>query len=77
MAKIFMRGPMQGDFLGNSKANKYGNVIAETPNGTRHSNSMHGMFETGSGVQEHQGALNPPSKLGNRGGSPGKKPTGQ
>ncbi len=52
-------------------------LIVETPNGTRHANSNHGMFQTGpSPPQEHEGALNPPSNYGNRGGSAGKKPVG-
>ena len=62
----------QGPWLTNLTSR--GNVIVETPNGTVHSDSLKGMVAYGDGDQQaHQGALNPSSNLGNRGGKPGRK----
>ena len=54
---------------------KPGDVIVETPNGTRHSDSDVNSFSWApmGGLQEHEGALNPGSVKGNCGGTPGQK----
>ena len=71
--RIFERGPTSPRFLDRVKSGP-SDLMVETPNGVRHSDKMNGMFVwEQAGLQEHQGALNPGSKLGNRGGRSGKK----
>ena len=77
--RMFPKGDMgagkQGPFWGESMLSGPADLITETPNGTRHSDSDFGMFvQEQSGLQEHQGALNSPTTLGSRGGRSGRKP---
>ena len=51
-----------------------GDFAQETPNGVIHSGDIRHRFTTETPPQEHQGALNAPSKTGNRGGTAGSKP---
>lgn len=51
-----------------------GDFMVETPNEVIGSAGIRHQFATPMPPQEHQGALNAPSKSGNRGGTAGSKP---
>ena len=48
--------------------------MIETPNGVIDGGNIRHEFTTVTPPQEHQGAMNAPSKTGNRGGTAGSKP---